>query len=99
MFGEMIPLAKGHMCLQHAKVQQGRKFLVHLELAFEFLFLLPVPCQMKLKNDRYDFEPEDAVFIDDSGANIATAMSLGFDALLFEHSGRLREQLVERSLL
>lgn len=49
--------------------------------------------------DRYDFEPEEAVFIDDSGANIATAMSLGFDALLFEHSGRLREQLVERSLL
>ncbi len=48
---------------------------------------------------RYDLEPEDAVFIDDSGANIATAMSLGFDAILFERPDRLREQLVERNLL
>lgn len=48
---------------------------------------------------RYAFEPEDAVFIDDSGANIAAAMALGFDAILFEQPGRLREQLVERKLL
>jgi len=48
---------------------------------------------------RYGFEPEDAVFIDDSGANIASAMALGFDALLFESPERLREQLVERNLL
>ena len=28
VFGEMLPLAKGHMCLQHAKVQQGRRFSI-----------------------------------------------------------------------
>lgn len=48
---------------------------------------------------RYAFDPEDAVFIDDSGANVATAMALGFDALLFERPERLREQLVERNLI
>jgi len=49
--------------------------------------------------ERYGFEPEDAVFIDDSGANIASAMTLGFDALLFENPTRLRQQLILRSLL
>jgi 2-haloacid dehalogenase len=59
----------------------------------------PDPAIYRLLCDRYSIEPEDAVFIDDSGANVATAMSLGFDALLFESPGRLREQLVERNLL
>ena len=49
--------------------------------------------------DRYGFSPSDAVFIDDSGANIATAAALGFDALLFENPQRLRQQLIYRSLL
>ncbi len=49
--------------------------------------------------ERHGFEPEQAIFIDDSGANIAAALSLGFDGLLFDNSDRLRHQLVERSLL
>ena len=49
--------------------------------------------------ERHGFEPEQAVFIDDSGANIAAALSLGFDALLFDTPERLRHQLTERSLL
>ncbi len=49
--------------------------------------------------ERYDFQPHQAVFIDDSGANIASAMALGFDALLFDNPARLRQQLIERSLL
>jgi 2-haloacid dehalogenase len=49
--------------------------------------------------DRYDILPRNAVFIDDSSANVAAAMIMGFDALLFERADRLRQQLVERSLL
>ncbi len=49
--------------------------------------------------ERYGVQAEQAIFIDDSGANIASAMALGFDALLFENPQRLRQQLIERSLL
>ena len=59
----------------------------------------PDPGIYQILCDRYGFAPHEAIFIDDSGANIATAMSLGFDALLFENPGRLRQQLIERSLL
>ncbi len=59
----------------------------------------PDPAIFDLLCTRYGFVPEDAVFIDDSGANVAAAMSLGFDALLFERPDRLRQQLVERNLL
>jgi 2-haloacid dehalogenase len=59
----------------------------------------PDPAIFDLLCSRYTFEPEDAVFIDDSGANIAAAMSLGFDAILFEQPDRLRQQLLERNLL
>ncbi len=59
----------------------------------------PDPAIYRILCDRYGFAPTDAVFIDDSSANIATAASLGFDALLFENSDRLRQQLILRSLL
>ena len=59
----------------------------------------PDPAIFDLLCSRHSFEPEDAVFIDDSGANIAAAMSLGFDAILFEQPDRLRQQLLERNLL
>lgn len=59
----------------------------------------PDPAIFRLLSDRYALEPEDAVFIDDSDANVAAALSLGFDAVLFETPERLREQLVERNLL
>ena len=59
----------------------------------------PDPAIYRILSERYGFAPHDAIFIDDSGANIATAMSLGFDALLFENGPRLRQQLIYRSLL
>ncbi|NNC79776.1 MAG: HAD family phosphatase [Acidimicrobiales bacterium] len=49
--------------------------------------------------ERHGFEPADAVFIDDSAANISAAEALGFDSLLFRSAGELREQLLERGLL
>lgn len=59
----------------------------------------PEPSIFRLLCERYGFAPGDAIFIDDSGANIATAMSLGFDALLFDNAARLRQQLIERRVL
>lgn len=49
--------------------------------------------------DRYDVTPSRAVFIDDSSANVATAMALGFDSLLFDRPELLRQQLIYRQLL
>ncbi len=49
--------------------------------------------------ERYDVVPQRAVFIDDSSANVVTAMTLGFDALLFDRPDLLRQQLVYRRLL
>jgi len=49
--------------------------------------------------DRYRVSPSRAVFIDDSSANVATAMTLGFDSLLFDRPEILRQQLIYRRLL
>lgn len=59
----------------------------------------PGPEIFQLMCDRHDFVPADAVFIDDSPANIATSLELGFDGLLFETPSLLREQLTDRELL
>lgn len=48
---------------------------------------------------RYGFEPDQAVFVDDSPANVESARDLGFDALLFDGPEGLRRALVERGLL
>lgn len=49
--------------------------------------------------NRYGVRPQDAVFVDDSSANIVAAMALGFDALLFDSPQLLRQQLIYRGLL
>lgn len=90
----------------------GRDTFASIEADYPFLELFdglvisgregvvkPDPAIFGVMCDRYGFEPHAAVFIDDSGANIATAASLGFDALLFDRPERLRQQLIERSLL
>lgn len=90
----------------------GRDTFASIEADYPFLELFdglvisgregvvkPDPAIFRIMCDRYGFEPHAAVFIDDSGANIATAASLGFDALLFDRPERLRQQLIERSLL
>ncbi|MGI9607124.1 MAG: HAD family hydrolase [Acidimicrobiales bacterium] len=59
----------------------------------------PDPAIFDLLCERYEFEPEQAVFIDDSATNIASAMTLGFDAILFDGPERLRPLLIERQIL
>ena len=59
----------------------------------------PEPAIFRILCERYAFEPEQAIFIDDSAANVAAAMSLGFDAILFDSPERLRQLLIERNLL
>ncbi|NNE72799.1 MAG: HAD family phosphatase [Acidimicrobiales bacterium] len=48
---------------------------------------------------RYDFRPADALFIDDSAANIAAADRLGFATHLFTEPALLRADLTARGLL
>ena len=59
----------------------------------------PDPRIFEIMCERHGFEPEHAVFVDDSPTNVASALSLGFDAILFEGSEQLRNLLVERRLL
>ena len=59
----------------------------------------PDPALFMLMCNRYGFSPDQAVLIDDSSANVAAALSLGFDALLYDNSEQLRHQLIERQLL
>lgn len=59
----------------------------------------PDPAIFDILCRRYGFEPEQALFVDDSAANVASAMALGFDAVLFESPGRLRQLLIERRFL
>ena len=41
----------------------------------------------------------ECVYIDDNARNVAAAAALGFDAIAFEGTARLREELGRRSLL
>ncbi|MDO6385088.1 MULTISPECIES: HAD family hydrolase [Uliginosibacterium] len=52
----------------------------------------------KLLFERYSVKPEQAVFIDDSVANVATARQLGMQAIHFTEPGLLRQHLRELSL-
>ena len=47
---------------------------------------------------RHDVEPAEAVFIDDSAANIAAAAALGFHTVHFTDPGRCRSALVDLGL-
>lgn len=59
----------------------------------------PDPAIFELMCERHGFAPEEAVFIDDSPANIAASVALGFDGMLFTSPEVLRQQLLERQLL
>ena len=49
--------------------------------------------------DRYNLDPADTVFIDDSLANIKTARELGVHAIHFNSPAQVRKDLVEVGLL
>ncbi|MEM7189782.1 MAG: HAD family phosphatase [Pseudomonadota bacterium] len=59
----------------------------------------PDPAIFELFLQRYEQIAEDCIFIDDSPANVASALALGFDALQFQTPSRLAAQLSERGLL
>jgi len=59
----------------------------------------PDPALFRLAIERCALVPEETVFIDDSPANVAAALGLGFDALLFSGAEVLRPALVARGLL
>ncbi|MCU0274929.1 MAG: HAD-IA family hydrolase, partial [Acidimicrobiales bacterium] len=58
----------------------------------------PEPAIYLLLCERHGFAPADAVFVDDSAANVAAAAALGFDAFLFTGAAAMRRELRERGL-
>ncbi|MEM7057815.1 MAG: HAD family phosphatase [Pseudomonadota bacterium] len=61
--------------------------------------LKPDPAIFRLFLDRYGKVSEDCIFIDDSPANVASAIALGFDGILFETPAGLRVRLLEHGFL
>ena len=60
--------------------------------------IIPDPAIFQLFLDRYGLNAPDCTFIDDSPANIASAMAVGFDGILFETPSALAVRLRERGL-
>lgn len=58
----------------------------------------PDPAIYRLLCDRHQVEPADAVFIDDSVTNVAAAIALGFDGIVFTDPDQLAADLRERGL-
>lgn len=65
--------------------------------AYEKL-LKPDPAIFEVFLTRHHQAPEDCIFIDDSAANVASAISLGFDGILFRSAPALAVHLRERGL-
>lgn len=59
----------------------------------------PEPAIFELLADRYNFALDEALFIDDSRANVDGARAVGMDAVVFSDAARLRRELVTRGLL
>lgn len=53
----------------------------------------------RLLCERHDIEPADATFIDDSAGNVAAAIALGFDGIVFTDPDQLAAELRDRRLL
>lgn len=49
--------------------------------------------------ERYNIEPQESLFIDDTKLNIEGAEGVGFAALLFENAGDLRNKLIQLKIL
>jgi FMN phosphatase YigB (HAD superfamily) len=61
--------------------------------------LKPDPAFFELAVQRFGVSPSEALFIDDSAANVATARSMGFDVIHFTDPTGLRPSLQARGLL
>ncbi|MDC7122723.1 HAD family phosphatase [Cellulomonas fimi] len=59
----------------------------------------PDPAIFRLLAQRYGVDPADALFVDDSPANVAGAREAGFDGIVFTDAAALRRDLVARGLL
>ncbi len=59
----------------------------------------PEPRIYQILLDRYAISPNEAIFIDDSPPNIATAEQLGIKGLLFNSPKALQDELTELGLL
>lgn len=58
----------------------------------------PDPAIYRLLCDRHGVDPTDAVFIDDSPVNVAAAVALGFDGIVFTDPDQLADELRARGL-
>lgn len=59
----------------------------------------PDPAIFRLLAARFDVDPADAVFVDDSPANVAAAREVGFHGIVFTDAAALRRDLTARGLL
>jgi 2-haloacid dehalogenase len=59
----------------------------------------PDPAIFRLLATRFAVDPADAVFVDDSPANVAAAREVGFDGIVFTDAPALRRDLAARGLL
>lgn len=59
----------------------------------------PDPKAYKILLDQFDLPSADIVFIDDKPENIKAAKKLGIDAILFESTDQIRQELNQRGLL
>ncbi len=107
LLGELV--AAGHRCF--ALSNWGRDTFAMIRNRYPFLdwfegmvisgfegVVKPEPAIYELLCGRYGFRPGDAVFVDDSVANIDAAAALGFDSLLFTEATLLRAELAARGL-
>ena len=59
----------------------------------------PAPEFYQILLDRYNVNPQESLFIDDNYRNILAAEKMGINCIHFTSSERLREELLEKSLL
>jgi 2-haloacid dehalogenase len=59
----------------------------------------PAPEFYQLLLDRYNVDPQEALFIDDNLRNILAAEKMGITSIHFTSPGQLKEELVKRALI
>lgn len=67
--------------------------------SFEEKFLKPEPAIYEKLIQIYEIEPHESIFIDDTKDNVESATAIGFNAILFTNSIKLREELIKYNVL